>query len=105
MAVSHSIGCPATAAVDVRPVARLRFQYRFHAAFSANFQCDTELQSKDCRKVGVRLPGRCDMSFTFIPTKPENIEAWLNPTASSLETMYAILDDKDRPYYEHKLAA
>ncbi|WP_157641577.1 hypothetical protein [Burkholderia ubonensis] len=45
------------------------------------------------------------MSFTFIPTKPENIEAWLNPTASSLETMYAILDDKDRPYYEHKLAA
>jgi putative SOS response-associated peptidase YedK len=41
----------------------------------------------------------------IIPIKPENIEAWLNPTASSLEAMYAILDDKDRPYYEHKLAA
>jgi putative SOS response-associated peptidase YedK len=41
----------------------------------------------------------------IIPIKPENIETWLNPTASSLEAMYAILDDKDRPYYEHKLAA
>ncbi|WP_157643791.1 hypothetical protein [Burkholderia ubonensis] len=28
-----------------------------------------------------------------------------NPKASSLDAMYAILDDKDRPYYEHKLAA
>jgi len=26
-------------------------------------------------------------------------------TASNLEAMYAILDDKDRPYYEDKLAA
>jgi putative SOS response-associated peptidase YedK len=41
----------------------------------------------------------------IIPIKPENIEAWLNPEASSLNAMYAILDDKDRPYYEHKLAA
>jgi putative SOS response-associated peptidase YedK len=41
----------------------------------------------------------------IIPIKPENIEAWLNPTTSSLEAMYAILDDKERPYYEHKLAA
>jgi putative SOS response-associated peptidase YedK len=41
----------------------------------------------------------------IIPIKPENIEAWLNPEGSSLDAMYAILDDKDRPYYEHKLAA
>lgn len=41
----------------------------------------------------------------IIPIKPANIEAWLNPEASSLDAMYAILDDKDRPYYEHKLAA
>lgn len=41
----------------------------------------------------------------IIPIKPENIAAWLNPEASSLDAMYAILDDKDRPYYEHKLAA
>jgi hypothetical protein len=37
--------------------------------------------------------------------KAENIEAWLNPDASNLEAMYATLDDKDRPYYEHRLAA
>ncbi|REE17746.1 putative SOS response-associated peptidase YedK [Paraburkholderia sp. BL27I4N3] len=41
----------------------------------------------------------------IIPIKPENIETWLNPTVSSLDAMYAILDDKDRPYYEHRLAA
>ncbi|MFM0521614.1 SOS response-associated peptidase family protein [Caballeronia jiangsuensis] len=41
----------------------------------------------------------------IIPIKPENIEAWLNPSASSLDAMYAILDDRDRPYYEHRLAA
>ncbi|MGF6370887.1 putative SOS response-associated peptidase YedK [Paraburkholderia sp. RAU6.4a] len=41
----------------------------------------------------------------IIPIKPENIDAWLNPEASDLERMYAILDDRDRPYYEHRLAA
>jgi putative SOS response-associated peptidase YedK len=41
----------------------------------------------------------------IIPIKPENIDAWLNPDASNLEAMYAILDDRDRPYYEHRLAA
>jgi putative SOS response-associated peptidase YedK len=41
----------------------------------------------------------------IIPIKSENIDAWLNPDASGLATQYAILDDKDRPYYEHRLAA
>lgn len=41
----------------------------------------------------------------IIPIKPENIDAWLNPAASNLEAMYAILDDRERPYYEHRLAA
>jgi putative SOS response-associated peptidase YedK len=41
----------------------------------------------------------------IVPVKPQNIEAWLNPSASNLEAMYAILDDKDRPYYEHRLVA
>jgi len=41
----------------------------------------------------------------IVPIKPENIEAWLNPEASDLKAMYAILDDRDRPYYEHRLAA
>ncbi|MGY6122183.1 SOS response-associated peptidase family protein (plasmid) [Paraburkholderia strydomiana] len=41
----------------------------------------------------------------IIPIKPENIDAWLNPEPKNLEAMYAILDDRDRPYYEHRLAA
>ncbi|SAK86607.1 hypothetical protein AWB82_05899 [Caballeronia glebae] len=41
----------------------------------------------------------------IVPIKVENIESWLNPGVSDLEAMYAILDDRDRPYYEHRLAA
>ncbi|MGF6303032.1 putative SOS response-associated peptidase YedK [Paraburkholderia sp. WC7.3d] len=41
----------------------------------------------------------------IIPIKPENIDAWLNPDASNLAAQYAILDDRDRPYYEHRMAA
>ncbi|UGQ45067.1 SOS response-associated peptidase family protein [Massilia endophytica] len=38
-----------------------------------------------------------------IPLKPENVEAWLS--APSPTDSEALLEDKERPYYEHKLAA
>jgi putative SOS response-associated peptidase YedK len=41
----------------------------------------------------------------IIPIKPENIDAWLNPDRKNLSAMYAILDDRSRPYYEYRLAA
>jgi putative SOS response-associated peptidase YedK len=41
----------------------------------------------------------------IIPIRPENIDAWLNPDPSNLAGLYAILDDRERPYYEHRLAA
>ncbi|MDM0109918.1 SOS response-associated peptidase family protein [Variovorax sp. J22R24] len=41
----------------------------------------------------------------IIPIKPENIDAWLKPDRSNLAAQYAILDDRERPYYEHQLAA
>lgn len=41
----------------------------------------------------------------IVPIKPEHIDAWLNPDPSNLEALYAILDDRERPYYEHRLAA
>ena len=41
----------------------------------------------------------------IIPIKPENVDAWLNPQASDLAAMHAILDDRRRPYYEHRMAA
>jgi hypothetical protein len=41
----------------------------------------------------------------IIPVKPQNLEAWLTPRPDDLATQYAILDDRERPYYEHRLAA
>ncbi|MBN3776176.1 hypothetical protein G3O06_01175 [Burkholderia sp. Ac-20345] len=41
----------------------------------------------------------------IIPIKPENVDAWLNPDPANLAAQYAILEDRDRPYYEHRLAA
>lgn len=41
----------------------------------------------------------------IIPIQPDNIDAWLNPDPANLKAQYAILDDRERPYYEHRLAA
>ena len=41
----------------------------------------------------------------IIPIKPENIDAWLNPDPANLAACYAILDDRQRPFYEHRMAA
>ena len=41
----------------------------------------------------------------IIPIRPENIDAWLSPGPKNLAVQYAILDDRARPYYEHRLAA
>lgn len=41
----------------------------------------------------------------IIPIKPDNVDAWLKPDRANLEASYAILDDRERPYFEHRLAA
>jgi putative SOS response-associated peptidase YedK len=41
----------------------------------------------------------------IVPIKPEKVDAWLNPDPKDLGALHAILDDRDRPYYEHRLAA
>ena len=41
----------------------------------------------------------------IVPIRPENIDAWLTPDANDPAASYRILDDRDRPYYEHRLAA
>ena len=41
----------------------------------------------------------------IIPIKSENVDAWLDPNPGRLGDLYAILDDRERPYYEHRLAA
>jgi putative SOS response-associated peptidase YedK len=40
-----------------------------------------------------------------IPIRPDNIDAWLNPDPQDLAAQCAVLDDRERPYYEHRLAA
>ena len=40
-----------------------------------------------------------------IPIKPEHLDAWLNPDPANLAAQYAILDDRERPYYGHRMAA
>jgi putative SOS response-associated peptidase YedK len=40
-----------------------------------------------------------------IPIRPENVDAWLNPDPKNLAALYAILEDRARPYYENRLAA
>lgn len=41
----------------------------------------------------------------IIPIKAGNMDAWLRPDASRLDDSYAILDDRHRPYFEHRQAA
>lgn len=41
----------------------------------------------------------------IIPLKAEHIDEWLCPAPSALARLYDILDDRQRPYYQHKLAA
>jgi putative SOS response-associated peptidase YedK len=41
----------------------------------------------------------------IVPLKPEHVDAWLNPDPADLALQYSILDDRARPYYEHRKAA
>ncbi|MCQ4165150.1 SOS response-associated peptidase family protein [Tahibacter harae] len=41
----------------------------------------------------------------IVPLRLENIDAWLNPTPGDYAPLQAILDDRERPFYEHREAA
>ena len=41
----------------------------------------------------------------IVPIKAANADAWLNPSALPRAALQAILDDRERPYYEYRLAA
>jgi putative SOS response-associated peptidase YedK len=40
-----------------------------------------------------------------IPLKPENMDAWLSPEGRTRELLQSLLDDRERPYYEHQRLA
>lgn len=41
----------------------------------------------------------------IIPMRPRHVAAWLNPGPVNLAAQHAILDDRVRPLYEHRMAA
>ena len=41
----------------------------------------------------------------IIPIRPKHVDAWLNPDPVNLAAQHAILDDRARPFYEHRMAA
>jgi len=41
----------------------------------------------------------------IVPIKADNVDAWLTPAGRASAALYAILDDRAKPYYEHRLAA
>jgi putative SOS response-associated peptidase YedK len=41
----------------------------------------------------------------IVPIKRENLAAWLNPDSKNLPALQSILDNRDRPFYEYRLAA
>jgi putative SOS response-associated peptidase YedK len=41
----------------------------------------------------------------IVPLRLENLDEWLQPDRSNLARQCAILDDRERPYYEHRMAA
>jgi putative SOS response-associated peptidase YedK len=41
----------------------------------------------------------------IIPIKPAHIDTWLNPDPANLAGSFAVLDDRERPFYEHRMAA
>ena len=47
------------------------------------------------------------LSFAAITDEPptEIARRWLTPGGRSLEKLYQVLDDRERPYYEHRVAA
>ncbi|WP_457447118.1 SOS response-associated peptidase family protein [Roseateles sp. P5_E4] len=40
-----------------------------------------------------------------VPLRPENVMAWLTPEGSSLDALDQLLEERERPYYEHQLLA
>lgn len=42
---------------------------------------------------------------TIVTVEPKNFDAWLSPQNTSRESLYALFDNRERPYFEHRKAA
>jgi hypothetical protein len=41
----------------------------------------------------------------IVNLKPEHLDTWLAPAGHSLDSLHAILADRQAPYYEHEVMA
>jgi putative SOS response-associated peptidase YedK len=39
----------------------------------------------------------------IVPIREQDIDSWLAPNPENLAAQLAILDDRERPYYEHEI--
>jgi putative SOS response-associated peptidase YedK len=46
-----------------------------------------------------------DHNRMIVSLAPEAVDRWLTPQGRSADELQAILDDRQRPYYEHRIAA
>ena len=80
--------------------ARIKIPKSMDALFMAP-QSDLEVEIRGCiAEIPAAGHDRC-----IIPIRPEHVDAWLRPDRKDLAAQYAILDDRERPFYEHRLAA
>ena len=78
--------------------ARIKIPKSMDALFMAP-QSDLEVEIRGCiAEIPAAGHDRC-----IIPIRPK--PAWLRPDCSNLAAQYSILDDRERPFYERRLAA
>ncbi len=68
-----------------------------HGADLFSFAAITDEPPPEVRAAG---HDRC-----IVPITAANVDAWLNPDPANLAALYGILDERERPYYEHRVAA
>jgi putative SOS response-associated peptidase YedK len=73
---------------------------RWQAPGQSDLLSFTAITDEPPPEVAVTGHDRC-----VIPLKREHLAAWLNPAGRDKAELYAILDDRERPYYEHRMAA
>lgn len=90
--------------LEFRPKPR---QEMLIACLYSHWQCDGEglwsfaaITDEPPPEVAAAGHDRC-----IIPIKEEHLDAWLTCGQQDLARMHAILDDRERPHYAHKLAA
>jgi putative SOS response-associated peptidase YedK len=85
---------------DIGPLTSVALRSKWSASGKPDLLSFAAITDEPSSEVAAAGHDRC-----IVPMRQENIDAWLSLDASNLDAMYAILDDRNRPFYEHRLAA